>query len=559
MSHSDATADAAAETAPILGECVLTLTHSTTYEPPLYLFPELLPRVPQGTPPLPVWDAVADAVDIGASSWRVADATQLVAAGVAAAAEASGGAPSVPAERKPRSMATLTSMIAENRLAATGLDASALEKDAFSSAAIITHLATLQARMGLSDEEGAAIMSNHFINLLAWQKLRELNGSAGHRGACRGDGRHGASEAASSSSSPSSPPSTLAQPAPVPSRKRWRAAVDGEDCDTWLPSPHPWATEAELARPDEAGRFVAAGEVHAERQVELLCALADLYGRPWRTLASCGQQTDFVVPPGTVNVTSPYADNAKLPGAVLDPSSDLGWVPASSAAPHAAYFGRVCVAHTATFYSVVVSATQSGVAAPPPTRVPLDEPIVYFGRQAGPQPAAAVAAAATTPIAGALAPYTTRPELLSRFHFALVLRPVYEQVADMADNAPSTSEARVSKCEPCDDSGGEGSETASAAHERQTTVVHTKRPHHYTLWLVNYGRHGVRVVGRGWVLGEPRQLHAGDVLLVGNEVQVRVEEHAAAAEARASAESGVIHATASHASSQVKQERIGEE
>ncbi|GET92764.1 hypothetical protein, conserved [Leishmania tarentolae] len=553
MTRSSVAIEATAQRAPILGECVLKLSRSTTYEPPLYLFPELLPPVPQGTPPLPVWDAVADAVDIAASSWRVADATQLIAAGVAAAG-ASGMKANTAVERRPQTMVTLTSMIAENRLLAAGLDATVLEKDTFSSAAIIAHLAALQARMGLNDEEGAAIMSNHFINLLAWQKLRELNGSSLHAGAHRTEQEGSEREGARSATSLPS------QSTPASCRKRTRASQDCDDREVWFPSPHPWATEAELAVSDSSGRFVAAGEVNVEKQVELLHTLAELYQRPWRTLASRGQQTDFVVPPGTVNITSPFADNSKVPGALLDPASDLGWGSTLSSSLNTDYFGGVRVAHTPCFYSVVLSAAKPAsagcAAAPAPTRLPLEELTTYFGREPGVRRAAAVAAGAAVPIVGALAPYTTHPEVLSRFQFALVLRPVYEHAADANGMRRSDGNPRVGKGEPSNDD--EASESDADAHQTHAAVLHTKRPHHYTLWLVNYGRNGVRVTGQGWVLGEPRQLQAGDVLIVGGEVQLRVEQHVSAAAARSPAVSDVALSSPSASSSQVKQEQMEE-
>lgn len=566
MAQSTDSADVTAQPAPVLGDCVLTLTHATTYEPPLYLFPELLPQVPQGTPPLPVWDAVADAVNIAASSWRIADATRLVAAGAAAAAagEASGSAKAAAAgERRPQAMVTLASMIADNRLVAAGLDATALANGAFSSAAIITHLATLQARMGLSDEEGAAIMSNHFINLLAWQKLRELNEASART---RTDARTAATSASASSTA------AVAQAETTSSRKRLRAAQerdDGEERQQWLASPHPWATDAELkADADGNARFVAASETNVERQVELLRTLTELYQRPWRALASRGQQTDFVIPPGTVNVTSPFADNTKVPGAMVDPVTDLGWVPTASHSVSqpsqgvADFFGGVCVAHAARFYAVLITSASSASEGAP-TRVPLDELTTYFGRDAGVRAAAATAAAALVPIRGALGPHAAHPAVLSRFHFALVLKPVYEQVAG-AEGAPESlraTELKNTKQEPCDDDGDEGGSSGeSETLTGQVAVVHTKRPHHYTLWLVNYGRNGVRVAGKGWVLGEPRQLVPGDVLVVGDEVELRVEEHATATAARAVATNGVSqHSSTSATPSQVKRERLEEE
>ena len=87
-------------------------------------------------------------------------------------------------------------------------------------------------------------------------------------------------------------------------------------------------------------------------------------------------------------------------------------------------------------------------------------------------------------------------------------------------------------------------------------MVHTKTPDHYTLWLVNYGRNGVRVAGRGWVLGEPRQLRAGDTLVLGGDVELRVEQHSTAAAACATA---AVDRADSSIPSQVKQERAEDE
>ncbi|KAL7710392.1 hypothetical protein N2W54_005938 [Lotmaria passim] len=534
----------AAPFAPILGECVLKLTHSTTYEPPFYLFPELLPQVPQGTPPLPVWDAVADAVDISASSWRMADASQLLAASTVATSNRARGGTSCSSPRPPQAMVTLTSMIAENRLLAAGLDAHALQQGSFSSASIIQQLATLQARMALTDEEGAAIMSNHFINLLAWQKLREINGD--ERNA---DLAH--NSAPSSSSSTTSAPKSSA--ASALSRKRAHAAEGNDDSSAWLPSPDPWASEAELACGGSNGeRFVAAGEENVEDRVDLLRTLAELYQRPWRTMVSQGQQTDCVVPPGTVNVTSPFANTTKLPGAMLDPAAELGWGVSTTAEEHnPLFFGSVRLSHNACFYSVLISARSSQVGAAP-QRVPLRQLVTYIGREAGAQRAAAVAAAEWVPIHAGLKAFTSQPEVLSRLHFALVLRPVYNhKTAMLASGGVAGSDAEA----PPSSSDGEEDEDGATA-PGAFAVVHTKTPDHYTLWLVNYGRNGVRVAGRGWVLGEPRQLRAGDTLVLGGDVELRVEQHSTAAAACATA---AVDRADSSIPSQVKQERAEDE
>lgn len=546
----------------ILGECVLRLTHATTYEPPLYLFPELLPQVPQGTPPLPVWDAVADAVDIAASSWRVADAAQLLSSTAPTTSlsgdDKRGSGASAASPRPPPAMVTLASMVGESRLLAAGIDASVLKNGSFSASSVIEELSRLQTRMGLTDEEGAAIMSNHFINLLAWRKLREINGGGGTE--VSGDGQQqqekGGAVASASSSSSSPAPATAA--AGSSSRKRARALEDGNESDSaLLPSPTPWTSGAELARgAGAAGHFVAASETNVEDRVELLRTLAALYARPWRTLASQGQQTDYVVPPGTVNATSPYADSGKLPGAVIDPVEDMGW----AAAPEtSAFFGRLRVAHTAAYYSVLIS-SRNAANTTPACRVPLKQLVTYVGREAGLQRGAAVAAAALVSIDVGLATFTAHADVLSKFHCALVLRPTYGHTTAASSIGAGGVHTEVKDEVEQGEGNMDESEIGGTNGTRDFAVVHTKTPDHYTLWLVNYGRNGVRIAGKGWVLGEPRQLASGDCLVLGGELELRIEVHTTAAAACAApAEAVGSQPVSTPTPSQVKRERAEEE
>jgi len=102
------------------------------------------------------------------------------------------------------------------------------------------------------------------------------------------------------------------------------------------------------------------------------------------------------------------------------------------------------------------------------------------------------------------------PESLSAVHFALFLRPVY---------GTSTDDTSAS-----DESDGEadGGQNATGPSRKNQQRLHTKTPRTYTLWLMNYGANGVRVVGKRWVLGEVAQLYSGDELVLGKGSDVRV-------------------------------------
>lgn len=253
----------------ILGDCCISLSHSTTYEPPLYLFPELLPKVPQDSRGVTVWDGVADAIDITNSFWRVAHSRSLEEASKYVGVEQ---VPEVANE-----MTTLATMIASNRLLSAGITSDVLGKGQFSSQAILNELKVHCNAAGFSEEEKALVMSNHFLNLLAWIKLREINCSYTSARKSKND-------------------------IGVTLRKRSREDIN--DNSENLPLPSPWFSEAdELFVP---GRFVSGMEQNIEKRIEALEALSCLYNKPMLSLCSRGQQTDYVVPPGTINTTSPF-------------------------------------------------------------------------------------------------------------------------------------------------------------------------------------------------------------------------------------------------------------
>lgn len=257
----------------ILGDCCISLLHSTTYEPPLYLFPELLPKVPHNSKSAVVWDGVADAIDVKNSFWRVSNLRFLDDASKYAGLQDNSD---VDCNRT-----TLASMIASNRLSTAGITCEILAKDQFSSQAIINELEDYCKTVGFSDREKTQVMSNHFLNILAWLKLCEINFSHNRTNKAKSANGSGIS------------------------RKRSRASTDDEDVTGNLPLPFPWLTEMdELFAP---GRFISGMEKDVEKKIEELQILSQLYEKPLLSLCSRGQQTDYVVPLGTINTTSPYS------------------------------------------------------------------------------------------------------------------------------------------------------------------------------------------------------------------------------------------------------------
>ncbi|KEG10916.1 hypothetical protein DQ04_03151010 [Trypanosoma grayi] len=366
---------------PLVGDCEVVLQRPVSYEPPMYLFPELLPKVPEGTAPISVSDAVADAVDVEASSLNIAELFRLPSmefgAGGPRRSEADVASPTGDTPT-PTPVTSLASLLASNRLQAAGISAEVLQRGRFSSGAIVEELLKLKDLAELNENEASALMSNHFINLLAWLRLVDINSQR----PC-GAGKE---------------PS----PALPQQNEESRQAKETQDAEvaTLQPSSDPWSHEID----QHPGVFVAAAERNVERRVELLETLRVLYGRSWRTLQSQGVQTERFAP-GAINETSPYVDPVKLPGAMLDPREDLGW------SPRTTEMG----AGSRWVLRVTSSCTTASEV------IPLHGRFTNFGRSAG---TTSAAHGHVAHIHFGLSAFTAHPEFLSPHHFSLAFLPV---------------------------------------------------------------------------------------------------------------------------------------
>lgn len=387
----------------ILGDCCISLSHSTTYEPPLYLLPELLPKVKIDSKDVEVWDGVADAIDTDNSYWRVASPLGLK--------QASKNAGNMEGSTE-SSTNSLAQMIASNRLSSAGISPAILSKGNFCAESIINEIENHCRMAGFSEEEKSLIMSNHFINILAWTKLREINHPV-----CRRQDKN----------------------EPLSGRKRSRDETSNE----LKPSPTPWSSEVD--NPAMIGRFVSGKEAHFERKVELLENLAELYQKPIISLCSRGQQTDHVVPPGVINLTSPYNELPKL--VEFDPMTQLRW--SNARLPT----------------SLPLNIIPSGSSR---TCIPVKLPQIHVGRQEG----VVGSKNGYTRVHIGLGTYTKYPDQLSPHHFTLFCRN--------SNNNPE-------------------------------------------IWLVNYGRNGIKVDTKKWVLGEPCKLLIPAVLRITRDLVVEIQ------------------------------------
>ncbi|CCW62095.1 unnamed protein product [Phytomonas sp. EM1] len=493
--------DSAVKVPCILGDCTIQLCRATTYEPPFYLFPELLEKVPEGTPALRVWDAVADVLDVQNSSWKIADIQALTSSHAmekkgAEGPEKDSGSPSTAAH-------TLASLISSNRLLQAGLTPSVLLKGNFSAAKMLEELVQLKSRVGLDEQEGAVLMTNHFINLLAWRKLCDVN----HGAATTAPFPAAAAEAATEDGRNEG------------ARKRPRGGAEDEMLDRLRPCVDPWS--AEVDAPSNAGVFISGREDDVERRVELLETLARLYRRPWRRLRSQGCQTDYVVPPGTINLTNPYT-NGQCPGGghgaahALDVVQDLGWRvrpagPSSSRWDGGGYavWIRSNTRPEAKERRVDLNGSRVVCTTAKATAT------VLFGRASGVQYGIS---GNPLHIDVGLGAFTNNPQTLSTLHFALILR----FVGDVSESLADPRETSLSNQPLSDEESGMALKAQS-----QTEGTHREGSSGWTVWLMSYGRNGVSIVRSGgetprWVHGgDALQLHAGDEIVVGDgEVRV---------------------------------------
>lgn len=353
----------------IIGDCCISVTHSTTYEPPLYLFRELLPKVSQNTKSVVVWDGVADAIDVENSFWRVSNSQLL--------SEASKYAGLAERTEPHTETDTLATMIASNRLASAGMTADILSKGQFSSHAIINELEVHCKVSGFSEKEKALLMSNHFLNLLAWMKLRELNYSFTR---------------------------THAEKNERDTKTRKRSRVDEAEKSGNLPLPSPWFTEM-----DESfvpGRFISGLEKDVEKKIEALESLSCLYNGPVLSLCSRGQQTDYVVPPGTINTTSPYNVLPSSSGkAVFHSVSDLQWSSDLFSIPALIEARILCVLSGVPHETVEKEV------------IPLRDSCVHFGRLKG--LIRSTSGGSSTRVQIGLGDFTSFPDVISPLQFSI--------------------------------------------------------------------------------------------------------------------------------------------
>jgi hypothetical protein len=249
-------------TAPaVIGECAIQCRGPPRdYVPPLYLFPELLPFVthPDSTCPL---FTTASVIDLGRSSWRVVELQNPPPPELAAVVKQSGTVRS-----------KLEDLARQGKL--NFVDCS--DVPAASSSLLPTSTDLVKALDALVDsvpgwrtdaETVSAVVSPHFLNLLAYQRLRQL---LANTEAC---------EEASSSSE----------------RKRTRSEQkSGRDLNVAetesYPSVNPWeAAQNPTTQPSVS--LDAAGPLP-----ELTATLAKISQRVWKTTSSVGLQTDVRKP-----------------------------------------------------------------------------------------------------------------------------------------------------------------------------------------------------------------------------------------------------------------------
>lgn len=405
------------EDCPILGDCSIILTHRTSYEPPTYLFPELLPKVASNSNSVSVWDGVADAVDVQNSFWRVAN--PLLLDYVSKSVECH-----VPNDVKPArttvSQCSIASLIATNRLSSAGISADVLSVGGYSAEAIIEELDCYSSMNNLSDEESEALKSNIFINILAWMKLKEINYQR-HPLACH-----------------------LKKDAGVGQKRNREDSTEDHDI---LPSPSPWFTDTENT--PITGKFISQREINFEKKIDLVEKLASLYERQIVSLTSRGQQTDYTVPKGAVNMTSPFSN---LPS--LKPIDS---------------FDELLKGNKLSDLSEKFELRITSLFSPTESlTAPLSEGYFHFGRTEG----VVTSLGGSVSIQIGLSRFTGSPEFISPHHFSFLVRR---------------------------------SDTSSAE-----------------LWILNYGKNGVRVENHKWVLGEPLKLKVPAKLFITGDFFIEV-------------------------------------
>lgn len=287
------------------GPCNIEFLRSVDYELPSYLFPELLPKVDEGgAQPIETSDAVISALDLARSSWPVIPIESLDDIDPARNAASSSS-----------NHFDFARLVMQGAFTPIQLNAAALDASSgFSKDNVVRGVRALVQKLALGAQErsrsligrpltpaeisteGALLarvmMSQHFINVLAWQRLQELLLPASIN-----DRLVSAHDA---------PPVSNGATTPLPS---------SDDATMPQPSIAPWDTEYSdccISRPEEL----------TDSFLEQLAQHFD--GVRQKKLVSCGQQTDDNLRKrcaGVIRITSPYADSSKLTGPL--PSKSL--------------------------------------------------------------------------------------------------------------------------------------------------------------------------------------------------------------------------------------------
>lgn len=283
----------------LVGEFTLSF-HPSVYDPPLYLFPELLPMVekkPGSRSPPPtadVVDATLGALNRDSSSWRIV--------GLSAPQDE----PLVDLKGDQLdSTDSLAMLVMKGSLRSIGLLPQALSPHTgFSAAKLVHHLDALALHLGQTMKTETdrtmlqkVVRSNHMINILAWQRLEELLGmSSGARAGMF---------------------QSTYQPQPTSDSA---SALGGNDNGLevgTVPSTDPWQ---EIY---SSNRFVSADVSNAQLHEPAIANLLQLFQKEnaqWPTKRSIGAQTaDKGSFAGMVRETLPLAKPDLPPLELVDP------------------------------------------------------------------------------------------------------------------------------------------------------------------------------------------------------------------------------------------------
>lgn len=305
-----------------MGQCTVNFHSAAPYEPPLYLFPELLPKVrveidaetaapKQPLPRVHAPDTTTNMVDFASSQWSLFAVNDPLAAVVSPPSSSTGGRKGA---RQLTPADEVASLIIQGSFSPLHLNASVLDpENGFSSKRLTDSLVKLANMLGerallkssrsmlgrplteseLLDEAQRirkAVLTKYFVHLLAWQRLEELLAI----------------------DEPHTPISVNQLKSTT-----MKGELDSDDAkQQQRPSADPWQSEYESCD-------VSVEEANAERKIEWCQLMEAAVARShranmssWKTQHSVGQQTEEDLRRRTAGVSqtvSPYADVSKVP------------------------------------------------------------------------------------------------------------------------------------------------------------------------------------------------------------------------------------------------------